>query len=442
MNKTLLLIPFLACFFISNAQINYCIPNRFSENYYFDTSEIKSELNVLYGNAFNKYKNVSEDLKLDIYYPDTTIDALSRRPMILHIHGGSFLEGDKSGGAVACREWARRGFVAATINYRMGWACANTVAALLCLCNDASGIRTAMYEAIQDSRAAMRYLKAHADEYGIDPDYIFIAGESAGSITALMTAYTDQAEADAFTNGTLYLQLGALDSSGNNHPGGYRIRGIINNCGAVNDTSIIGSNDVLPSISFHDEGDCLVPIKSAFVLNCTGNCWNYVTATGSWAIHQKTQSLGVCSKLYEVKGSNLHCSFPLTPLIKKSSCFMRGILCNDCQSGYSTNANDTVACEQSIPTGTDLINETWSELKIYPNPSNGDYALVTFELEKAEQISIQFTDLLGREMFHHQSWFESGRNNITVPIRSFPSGVYYVRMQTKAGFHTAVFIHR
>ena len=96
------------------------------------------------------------------------------RPLIVVIHGGGWLEGDKS--SFASREhgvpgnivdFAAMGFVAATINYRL------------------SG--EAPYPAaLQDCQTALRWLRAHAGEYHIDPNRVGAYGNSAGGHLALL----------------------------------------------------------------------------------------------------------------------------------------------------------------------------------------------------------------------------------------------------------------
>jgi acetyl esterase/lipase len=61
-------------------------------------------------------------------------------------------------------------------------------------------LKTATYRASQDARAAMRYMYTHATDFGIDTSWMFIGGESAGSITALHTAFWSQSEADSFAS--------------------------------------------------------------------------------------------------------------------------------------------------------------------------------------------------------------------------------------------------
>jgi acetyl esterase/lipase len=97
------------------------------------------------------------------------------RPAIVIIHGGGWLEGDKSSFSTprANRppgniiDFTRLGFVAATVNYRLS----------------GEALWPAAYH---DCRCAVRFLRAHAKEYGIDPERIGAWGNSAGGHLALM----------------------------------------------------------------------------------------------------------------------------------------------------------------------------------------------------------------------------------------------------------------
>jgi acetyl esterase/lipase len=98
------------------------------------------------------------------------------RPALLVIHGGGWIEGDKSSFATATqrnpaniRDFARLGFVALGINYRLA--------------------REAPFPAgLDDCRAAVRWLRAHAAEYRVDPTRIGAYGNSAGGHLALLLA--------------------------------------------------------------------------------------------------------------------------------------------------------------------------------------------------------------------------------------------------------------
>jgi acetyl esterase/lipase len=96
------------------------------------------------------------------------------RPGIVVIHGGGWLEGDKS--SFASREhgvpgnivdFAALGFVAVTINYRLS--------------------REAPFPAaLEDCKNAVRWLRAHAKDYNLDPNHIGAYGNSAGGHLALL----------------------------------------------------------------------------------------------------------------------------------------------------------------------------------------------------------------------------------------------------------------
>jgi acetyl esterase/lipase len=109
-------------------------------------------------------------LTLDIAVPK----GLTRPvPAVVHIHGGGFRNGSKS--ARHAVRYANEGFIGVSINYRL------------------SGV--APFPAgVQDCKAAIRWLRANADKYHIDPDHIGIWGTSAGGhlVAILGTSGGDQ----------------------------------------------------------------------------------------------------------------------------------------------------------------------------------------------------------------------------------------------------------
>ena len=122
------------------------------------------------------------DLNMDLYRPvtDSTHGPL---PLLVLIHGGAFYCGDKqdTGFPEMGRHFAERGYVVASINYRLGfWPWSQSV--------DRAG-----YQAVQDANAAVRFLLDKQNDYNIDPNNIYVAGSSAGAITALNLAFMDEA---------------------------------------------------------------------------------------------------------------------------------------------------------------------------------------------------------------------------------------------------------
>ena len=230
---------FFCILFLSFVQLQaqsgpYCIQGRFAESPYFTANEILEIKDVTYGSAMRWPATVVDTLKMDIYMPDPAIDPLAERPFIMLIHGGAFYGGSRQDMQSLCREYARRGFVAATMSYRLGWDCDPNSGFLICfLCgSQADKLRVAAYRSVQDTRAALRYVAGNASAYGIDADNFFVGGTSAGSVAAIHAAFLDQEQADIFCPDCVS-SVGQLDSGVNMIQADYTIQGVINNCGAV-----------------------------------------------------------------------------------------------------------------------------------------------------------------------------------------------------------------
>ena len=121
MNKQKILCIFYIIFVIKFATAQKCdFEERFTNVDYFSKSQIDSLKNVTYGKALN-FSNNLQDLKMDIYFPNTSIDNLEKRPLILLIHGGGFTGGTRKSMTYHSMELSKRGFVVATISYRLGY---------------------------------------------------------------------------------------------------------------------------------------------------------------------------------------------------------------------------------------------------------------------------------------------------------------------------------
>lgn len=146
---------------------------------------------------------VPMDLLLDVYSPrNDQVD----RPAMVFIHGGGFTGGDKGMDAPAsfARFFAERGFVSLSINYRLlgdygtvPTAFVDAVDAFPGLTDAERDQTKAMYPAVRDAKAALRWLVAHASDYGVDTDQIGVIGGSAGSFISIALGATDL---DDYTN--------------------------------------------------------------------------------------------------------------------------------------------------------------------------------------------------------------------------------------------------
>ncbi len=101
------------------------------------------------------------------------------RPAILTIHGGGWGAPGPWHFAPHCRYFAERGLVAVNVEYR--------------LVTKDNGVRLA--DCVADCRAALRFVRSHAQELGIDPERIAVAGDSAGGHLAAALALVPEPEA-------------------------------------------------------------------------------------------------------------------------------------------------------------------------------------------------------------------------------------------------------
>lgn len=118
--------------------------------------------NVEYG----RIRNIR--LRLDLYAPTTSSEP---RPGLILIHGGAWVGGSKEDYRCYGVTFAEMGYVVASIDYRLApqWH----------------------YPAqVEDAKCAVRWMRANAEELGVDPDRIAVMGGSAGGHLAMMVGYS------------------------------------------------------------------------------------------------------------------------------------------------------------------------------------------------------------------------------------------------------------
>ncbi len=123
---------------------------------------IELEENVVYGRVGDTR------LWLDLYSPTETSEL---RPGLVLIHGGAWTGGSKSDYRCYGVTFAEMGYVVASIDYRL--------------------LPGSRYPAqVEDSKCAIRWVRANAEDLGVDPDRIAVMGGSAGGHLAMMVGYT------------------------------------------------------------------------------------------------------------------------------------------------------------------------------------------------------------------------------------------------------------
>ena len=141
------------------------------ERHMFRELPADSEMNLVKDVVFHESKSIDGDpmsLKMDVI----TFEDGKTRPCVVYVVGGGFSFAAKERNLYDRYEVAKGGFVVASVQYHV--------------------ISTGIYsDAVKDIKAAIRYLRVNAKEYGIDPENIAVWGESAGGYLAAMVGTTN-----------------------------------------------------------------------------------------------------------------------------------------------------------------------------------------------------------------------------------------------------------
>jgi DUF1680 family protein/pimeloyl-ACP methyl ester carboxylesterase len=203
--------------------------------------------NISYGSA-PTYQQKTQNLLLDFYEPHG--DKLTKRPLMVIVHGGGFTEGTRKWPSIKliCQKLALKGYAVASIDYRLqpGFNFYKS-----------DDDKRAITDAMHDLKAAVRYFKAKHTQYRIDTNNIVIGGESAGAITAMVAGYVDkQSELVRYPK----TNPNTIDGNSGN-PGHTSVpKAVLCLCGTA-DTMAMEKPTDPPMLWIHGSKDPLVPIE-------------------------------------------------------------------------------------------------------------------------------------------------------------------------------------
>lgn len=194
------------------------------------------------------YKTIGgTTLKLHVFEPAGHKPSDSR-PCMVAIHGGGWVGGEPRRFYPFAAHFAQIGFVGVSIEYR--------------LMKKGSGVTP--FDCVKDGRSAVRYIRSHAADFGIDPRKIAVCGGSAGGHvaagTALFEGIDDPADDRTIQPGgdALVLYFPVIDTSSEGYGNA--------KCGeAWQEISPLHRvrAGLPPTIVFHGTGDTVTPFKGA-----------------------------------------------------------------------------------------------------------------------------------------------------------------------------------
>jgi len=371
---------------------------------------ISKSSDIVYANApaipavyVNENVTINQDQTMDIWFP--VGDTMTKRPLILFVHGGGFISGSKDNDDMQylADTFAHYGYVTASMNYRINLNAAST-----------SSVERAIWRATQDGSATIRFLKHSANTYGIDTNRIFLWGSSAGTFLGLSLLYcSDQERPSSANSGFLQPDLGCKDCIGNSYSHSGRPDALVGCWGAIADTSLIAVNEYRPSILFHGDIDPAVPFSEGYPFSALFTApWVY----GSQRIDQRLSHLNLSHEFY-IGVNQLHeywgvvnGIFPPGPvtdpdyqdIIQKSAVFLYSVM-------GSPNCGNAVGLTESISEDTKAYF-TGNILRVHSK----------------ENIPLEVQSMEGKTLV--KSYIRKGISTINFP---FPSGLYCITIGDK-----------
>ena len=387
------------CLILFTTAINFaqqhptCDGGRYLSEVFDDftkTSNVKFGENTTIGGNF-------QELFMDIYEPAG--DVAETRPVIVLAHGGSFVAGSRENMNFLCEDFARRGFVAATIDYRL----------LDAFVFDSLKITEVVIGAMSDMKAAVRFFREDADTdniYKVDADLIFAGGISAGGIMASHIGYVDAEDDIQAPILDIITDLGGFPgNSSTNTQYSSEVQGVVNYSGALKEAKWVDDNDP-PLFSVHDDGDNIVPYGNGF--SAAFPFGNYLE--GSASMKNFADAAGLTNELITIENSDGHVSFFAEnaaeyqdDVIDASALFLHNIICGDISNTEILGAN--------------------FKLNLYPNPTSAGVTVEMTNLPSAFNLSI--VNVNGQIIYQ-----EVGLSNTKISLGEdlFEPGIYLVKL--------------
>ena len=341
-----------------------------------------------------------QTLQMDVYHPVN--DTFQKRPVIIWAFGGAFVSGERNDVVMTrlCEIYAGKGYVAATMDYRLfpDEILGNP---------DSLELIDANVKAVHDMKAAIRFFRQSAAEgnpFRVDQEFIVVGGYSAGAFTALHLTYLNENDelSPAFET-IIELNGGFEGNTGDSVNRSYAsdVNAAVGFAGAVFDTNYIDRNEP-PLFCLHGTADQTVPIG-------IGRSVGVVTTMGSSLMAERAMNQEVPLVFTPVPNANhLSIWFSLVSLNN----FMIA----------TDNALHDMYCSQT--TSVDRP-EVVKEISVYPNPASGWINIQTEFDGSVQNPPFSILDMQGRTVM-------TGKltgPNMTIDVSSLQAGMYVLQVR-------------
>lgn len=443
-------------------------------------ADVQVDTTIVYGQNYGYYSNflTLQPLVMDVYRP--VGDTATKRPVVLLSHNGSFVpesataqpplnfcfKGRKDSSMVElCHRFARRGYVAISFDYRLGWAASSSDQE-----TRAKTIIQAVYRAMQDGKTLIRYLKndviTGSNQWGIDTSKIVLGGSNSGAYVALAAnSLNDVSELSqpkfVGLNGPFIDQdtIGDFDGFGgtqnnDNYPGiSSKFQATLALGGAVGDTSWIQAGEG-PVIAFHGVNETLTPYNTATVVTSTQQAVIEVSGAGDFmpvynrlgcnaAFSPNNFMDGPPNKqggvttvsyegLYPLYGQTFEpwnwysCQLLINPFATKA----KANLYIDTIMGYSAPRLYKTLIDNSYQGPVGIFEAKGDiQMSVFPNPANNNINVRVSNEQKAIA-TVQLIDVTGR-IVSEQSNIDA--HFTSVNVSEVVSGVYMLNIKLTDG---------
>ena len=368
---------------------------------------------IPYGSS-NNYLGASTPLAMDLYMPYG--DTATNRPLLVLAHGGSFISGNRKAYDIVkvCTEFAKRGYVCASIKYRLGVNTNNPLA----LANE---FANAVWRGALDGRGAIRYFYKDAsmgNSYKIDTNNIYVGGISAGGVLGLHVAFLDKASEVGSANPSIDTSsIGGVEGSSGSAGYSWKVKGVISLCGAIGISTWMNDNRNIGIVSVHGTNDNTVPFKTDYFK--VGGI-PIALLSGSYIVDSVARVHGNPSALKVFYGQD-HVPFSAqTPIglayMDTTIKFVADFLYSDIKRVQSNASSINSQFDDNIG------------LKVFPVPSKSSFT-VQFENNHHNNFEVELFDLNGK-LISSQS---TTLNTVQVDRNNVINGLYILKVKSIQG---------